>query len=180
MKIETDRLILREWEDRDIPSLVVINQDPLVMQHLLKPLTEEEVRALVEMFRCHFKTHGFGLYACVVKETSQCIGFVGLNVPAFVSHFTPCVEIAWRLASTAWGHGYATEAARSVLKEAFTTFGLQEVVAFTVPRNKRSIHVMDKLGMKRDLEGDFDHPKVPAGHPLLRHVLYRIQATTSF
>ncbi len=143
MKIKTDWLILREWEDRDIPPFVAINQDPLVMQHLLKPLTEE-ARALVETFRRHFKTHGFGLYACVVKETSQCIGFVGLNVPAFVSHFTPCVEIGWRLASTAWGHGYATEAATSVLKEAFTTFGLQEVVAITVPRNKRSIRVMEK------------------------------------
>ena len=97
-----------------------------------------------------------------------------MSIPEFITHFTPCVEIGWRLSSQAWNKGYATEAAKAVLKVGFEQFKLQEIVSFTVPENKRSMRVMTKIGMKRDLNRDFDHPKVPDNHPLKRHVLYRI------
>ncbi len=172
--IHTKHLVLREWEPRDIAPFAAINKDPKVMEYFYKPLTEEETLAMVERFQEHFKKHGFGIYACELKETSGCIGFVGLNIPDFEAPFTPCVEIGWRLSSSVWGKGYAPEAARAVLKAAFTRFGLEEVVAFTVPMNSRSLRVMEKLGMKKDPKGDFDHPRVPEGHSLRRHVLYRI------
>lgn len=172
--IETKRLILREWLPEDLPFFAVINQDPKVMECLLKSLTEEESAAMIEKIKKHFKQNGFGLFACILKQTSNCIGFVGLSIPEFTAHFTPCVEIGWRLSSQAWGKGYATEAARAVLKAGFEQFNLQEIVSFTVLVNKRSIRVMEKIGMKRDLNGDFDHPKVPHNNPLKAHVLYRI------
>ena len=102
------------------------------------------------------------------------IGFVGLSVPSFTSHFTPCVEIGWRLMKEHWGNGYASEAAAACLRFGFENLKLQEIVAFTVPLNKRSIGVMEKIGMSRAPADDFDHPKLSAGHPLQRHVLYRI------
>lgn len=174
VQIETKHLILREWLPEDLPFFAAINQDPRVMECLLKPLTKEETAAMIEKIQRHFKLHGFGLFACILKQTSNCIGFVGLSIPEFTAHFTPCVEIGWRLSSHAWGKGYATEAAKALLKAGFEQFNLQEIVSFTVPTNKRSIRVMEKIGMTRDLNGDFDHPKVPDNHLLKAHVLYRI------
>ena len=173
-RIETERLILREWRPEDLPFFAAINQDPKVMECLLKPLTEVETAAMIEKIQRHFKEHGFGPFACILKQTSNCIGFVGLFVPEFTAHFTPCVEIGWRLSSQVWDKGYATEAARAVLRVGFEQFGLKEIVSFTVPANQRSIRVMEKIGMRRDLNGDFNHPKVPDDHPLKMHVLYRI------
>ncbi len=97
-------------------------------------------------------------------------------VPAFETHFTPCVEIGWRLARAAWGHGYATEAARAALDYAFGTLRLDEVVSMTVPANLRSRAVMERLGMTRLEADDFDHPRLQEGHALQRHVLYRKKA----
>src|SRR5438552_3901183 len=105
-------------------------------------------------------------------------GFVGLSVPRFESHFTPCVEIGWRLAAPYWGRGYATEGARAALAVGFETLGLGEIVSSTVPANLRSRRVMEKIGMARDPDDDFDHPALPEGHRLRRHVLYRIAART--
>jgi RimJ/RimL family protein N-acetyltransferase len=144
------------------------------MEHMWKPLTESETADFIERAQAHFKEHGFGLFACVRKDTSELIGFVGLNIPPWEAPFTPCVEIGWRLAYDAWDQGYATEAARAVLKAGFERFGLKEIVSFTVPKNKRSIRVMERLGMVRDLKGDFHHPRVPLDHPLSLHVLYRM------
>jgi len=174
MKIETKRLILREWRPEDLAPFAEINRDPRVTECLPKPLTERETEAMVEKIGKHFKKHGFGLFACEEKESGKWIGFVGLNVPDFQAPFTPCVEIGWRLAFDAWNRGYATEAARATLRAAFGRYELKEIVAFTVPANRRSIRVMEKLGMLRDWRGDFQHPKFPQGHPLSLHVLYRI------
>ncbi|MEA3178556.1 MAG: hypothetical protein QOI59_2079 [Gammaproteobacteria bacterium] len=102
------------------------------------------------------------------------IGFVGLWVPSFTSHFTPCVEIGWRLAKEHWGNGYATEAAVACLRFGFENLTLQQIVAFTAPLNKRSTAVMERIGMSRNPADDFDHPNVPPGDPLRRHVLYRM------
>ena len=98
---------------------------------------------------------------------------MGLAVPAFEAHFTPAVEVGWRLAAEHWSRGYATEAARAALDYGFTTAGLDEIVSFTVPANSRSRAVMERLGMTHDPADDFDHPRIEPGHPLRRHVLYR-------
>ncbi len=172
--IETKRLLLREWLPRDLAPFTAINQDLEVMEYLFKPLTESETSAMIEKMQKHFEKYGFGLFACVVKETSELIGFVGLNTPTFTAHFTPCVEIGWRLASSAWGKGYATEAAHAVLKAAFEKYNLKEVVSFTVPMNQRSRRVMEKIGMTYNPKDDFCRPEIPLDSPLSYHVLYRI------
>lgn len=172
--IETERLLLRRWRDDDLATFFAINNDPKVIECLPGPLSENETNALIAKFRAHMAQHGFGLCACVLKTTGELIGFVGLNVPAFEAHFTPCVEIGWRLGSGRWGRGYATEAAQAVLEVGFNTYHLDEIVSFTVPHNVRSRNVMDKLGMTRHEEDDFLHPKLPETHSLCRHVLYRL------
>lgn len=172
--LETERLLLRNWQPEDLQPFSLINQDPIVMKHFPNTLDLKQTQALVERIEKHFSEHGYGLYACILKETQQCIGFVGLNQPSFDAPFMPAVEIGWRLAFDCHGKGYATEAARQILNFAFTELGLDEVISFTVPANKPSIRVMEKIGMIRDLNGDFFHPALPAGHPLKLHVLYRL------
>ena len=119
--------------------------------------------------------HGFGLCAAELIEDHSFIGFIGLAVPGFSAHFTPCVEIAWRLSAAAWGRGLATEGAREMVRQAFDVHALRELVSFTVPANVRSRRVMEKLGMTRKTADDFDHPCLAEGHPLRRHVLYRLR-----
>lgn len=172
--IETNRLILRQWQKEDIEVFARINQDPQVMQYFPALLSIEETAALIEHIHQHFLQHGFGPWAATLKPTGELVGFVGLNIPSFEAHFTPCVEILWRLGSEHWGRGYATEAAKEVIKVGFEKHGVKEIVAFTVPANKRSIRVMEKIGMVRDSKDDFYHPKLAPGHPLSKHVLYRI------
>jgi RimJ/RimL family protein N-acetyltransferase len=118
--------------------------------------------------------HGFGLCAVKLRRDGSFIGFIGLNVPSFDAPFTPCVEIGWRLAADCWGQGLATEGAHAIVRYGFETLGLEELVSFTVPANARSRRVIEKLGMTHDPDDDFDHPRLPAGHPLRRHVLYRL------
>lgn len=115
----------------------------------------------------------FGLWAIEVPGVTELAGFVGLSVPDFVAHFTPCVEIGWRLAVQHWGKGYATEGALAVLDYAFTSLQLREVVSFATKENMASRRVMEKIGMIHDEGGDFVHPNLPEGHPLRPHVLYR-------
>lgn len=142
-------------------------------------LSREESDLLANRIEAHFEQHGFGPYAAELVEERAFIGYIGLAIPAFQAHFTsprrPCVEIAWRLAAEYWGRGLATEGARTVVEQAFGELGLSELVSFTVPGNVRSRRVMEKLGMTHDPAEDFDHPDLPAGHPLRRHVLYRLR-----
>jgi len=128
---------------------------------------------MVDRIETRFEEHGFGLWAVELADGKPFIGFVGLAVPAFEAHFTPAVEVGWRLAAEHWSRGYATEAARAALDYGFTTAGLDEIVSFTVPANSRSRAVMERLGMTHDPADDFDHPRIEPGHPLRRHVLYR-------
>ena len=172
-KIETSRLILREWRDQDLQEFAGINQDAKVLEFLPAPLSAQESAEWINRIKKHFIDHGFGLWAAELKDSGELIGYAGLSIPSFEAHFTPCVEIGWRLASKYWGRGYATEAAKKVLEIGFTEFGLKEVVSFTVPANMRSIRVMEKIGMSRDVAGDFYHPKLPRDHALALHVLYR-------
>ncbi len=172
--LETKRLILREWKDEDIPAFAAMNQDPKVMEFFPSTLTPEESESRVDWQRCHFKEHGFCCFAVELKATGEFIGFVGLSIPIFKAHFTPCIEVGWRIASQHWNQGYATEAARAILRAAFEKYGLKEVVSFTAETNKPSIRIMEKLGMRHNPEDDFDHPNIPKDHLLSRHVLYRL------
>ena len=173
--IETARLLLRRWRDDDLLPFAALNADPLVMEHFPGVMTRTESDALADRILRHFEQHGFGPWAVEVKDGAPFVGFVGLMVPRFEAHFTPCVEVGWRLAAQHWGHGYATEGAQAALAFAFQFLNLDEVVSMTTPGNWRSIRVMQKLGMSRKLEDDFDHPLLPDSHPLQRHFLYRIR-----
>ena len=175
MKIlETKRLVLREWEDKDIPPFVAMNQDPEVMKFFPSISSHQETLNLVTRMRKQFNEHGFTGFAVELKTTEEFIGFVGLMIPNFEAHFTPCVEIGWRIAKPYWNQGYATEAARAVLRAAFEKYNLEEIVSFTAAANKPSIRVMEKIGLRRDPKDDFFHPKLPKDHPLAKHVLYRL------
>lgn len=175
MALETPRLILRRWRSSDRPPFASINSDPKVMEFFPAPLTATQSDALVAKIEDHFRKHDFGLYAAELRSDATFIGFVGLNVPTFHAHFTPCIEIGWRLSSDVWGQGLATEGAQAVINYARDALRLKEVVSFTVPRNLRSRRVMEKLGMAHDTADDFDHPELPPGHRLRPHVLYRLR-----
>jgi len=173
--IQTERLLLRQWKEEDREPFYRMNSDPRVMEFMPECLTRAESDSLVERIDEHFKKHGFGLFAAELREGRAFIGFVGLAVPSFRAHFTPCVEIGWRLAADYWGRGLATEGARAVVKYAFEALVLDALVSLTVPANARSRRVMEKIGMTHDASDDFDHPNLPEGHSLRRHVLYRMR-----
>jgi len=173
-EIKTPRLVLREWTDVDLPAFAALNADAQVTEFLPKQLSQEESDAMAARIRAHFAQRGFGLWAVTVAGGEPFIGFVGLLVPSFQTPFTPCVEIGWRLAREHWGLGYASEAARAALRHGFIELELPEIVSYTVPMNVRSRAVMERIGMQRNASEDFDHPVLPEGDPLRRHVLYRL------
>lgn len=174
--IETARLLLRRWRPSDRAPFAAINADPAVGRFLpAASLTREASDAMLDRIDTHFADHGFGLWAVDRRHEGDLIGFVGLAHTAFHAHFTPAVEIGWRLASRAWGQGYATEAARAVVDHAFTALDLGEIVSFTVPENAPSRRVMERIGMCHDPADDFDHPRMPPGDRLSCHVLYRLR-----
>ncbi|HTF56046.1 MAG TPA: GNAT family N-acetyltransferase [Planctomycetota bacterium] len=178
-EIRTPRLLLRGWRDGDVEHFAELNADPRVMEHFPAPFSPAETATMVARIRAHFDEHGFGLWAVEVPGVAPFIGFTGLSRPRFQARFTPCVEVGWRLAFDHWGRGYATEAAKAALAFGFEGLGLAEIVSFTAPINRRSIRVMEKLGMTRNPADDFDHPGVAAGHPLRPHVLYRLASPLS-
>ena len=170
--LSTPRLRLRPWRESDLAAFAALNADPAVMEHFPSIPSREESDAMARRIMAKMESQGWGLWALEVIGGEPFIGFTGLNVPDFDSYFTPCTEIGWRLARSAWGHGYATEAAHAALAFGFGSLGLEEIVSFTAVTNKRSMAVMERLGMRRD--GEFDHPRVAQGNPVRRHVLYRI------
>jgi RimJ/RimL family protein N-acetyltransferase len=200
--LTTQRLILRPWRETDREGFARLNDDPAVMEFMPRRLSRDESDATAASIQAAIERRGWGFWAVEVKggggggvhaagegvaagaahaadegaaaHAGAFIGFVGLSVPSFTSHFTPCVEIGWRLAKEHWGNGYASEAAAACLRFGFEKLKLRQIVAFTVPLNKRSIGVMKRIRMSRDPADDFDHPKLSEGHPLRRHVLYRI------
>lgn len=175
--LETPRLRLRRWRPGDAEAFAGLNADPRVMEHFPAALDRGESDRLLAGMEAHFQAHGFGEWALELKDNGAFIGFAGLAKVGFEARFTPAVELAWRLDPVHWGLGYATEAAKAALEAAFGVLGLSELVAFTVPANRRSIAVMQRLGMAPD--GLFEHPKLPEGHHLRTHVLYRIQSERS-
>jgi RimJ/RimL family protein N-acetyltransferase len=173
--LRTGRLLLRPWCDSDLAAFAALNADPQVMEYLPSMLGRAESDALAARLRTFIESRGFGLWAVEVPSSEPFVGFVGLHVPDFEAPFTPCVEVGWRLARTSWGRGYATEAARAAVDDGFGRLGLTEILSWTVPANERSWRVMERLGMRRSPAEDFDHPKLAEGHPLRRHVLYRLR-----
>lgn len=174
MELTTDRLLLRQWRESDREPFAAMNADPAVMEHFPALQTREQSDALIDRNRPAIEERGWGLWALEVRDTGEFIGFTGLSVPSFEAHFMPAVEIGWRLIKGAWGNGYATEAARASLAYGFGPAGLDEIVSFTTTTNLPSQRVMQRIGMTHDDAGDFDHVRLPAGHRLQRHVLYRI------
>jgi RimJ/RimL family protein N-acetyltransferase len=172
-ELRTPRLWLRRWRPEDREPFAALNGDARVMEYFPGTLAREQSDALASRIESQLAQRGYGLWAVEVPGATAFAGFIGLSVPAFDAPFTPCVEIGWRLAAEHWGRGYAPEGARAVLDLAFADLGLAEVVSFTAAGNARSRRVMEKIGMVTRAADDFDHPLVPAGHWLRRHVLYR-------
>lgn len=173
--LETERLLLRRWTDADREPFAAMNADPRVMEFLPGVLTREESDSMIENIESHFDNRGFGLFATELKSEKKLIGFIGLHVATFEAHFTPCIEIGWRIAAEYWGKGLATEGSREVIRYAFERLRLESLVSFTVAENVASRRLMEKLGMTHDPADDFDHPRLPPGHRLRRHVLYRLK-----
>ncbi len=173
--LQTQRLILRGWQQSDLEPFAQMNADAEVMKYFPATLSRAESEELVERIEHHHQAYGFGLWAVEERSTGAFIGFIGLNMPTFEAHFTPTVEVGWRLAKAFWGKGYATEGARSALYYGFEIIGLSEIVSFTAQLNLRSVAVMKRLGMTHQEADDFDHPGLPSGHPLQKHVLYRLK-----
>lgn len=174
--IRTKRLILRPWTQADFEPFAQLNADPRVMEYFPSTLSRIESDRQAEKISHLISKQGWGLWAVSIPGIAEFIGFVGLNPVTFSAHFTPAVEIGWRLAYDFWGRGYALEGALAALNYAFATLHLKEVVSFTAIQNMRSIRLMEKLGMHHDPKDDFDHPNLPEGDPLRRHVLYRINS----
>lgn len=172
--LATDRLTLRRWREADLAPFAALNADQTAMRFMPGVMTAEETRSLIGRFEEHFQAHGFGVWAVEAVGVAPFVGFVGLQRVGFEAPFTPAVEIGWRLAPAYWGRGYATEGARAALRFGFEELNLDQVLSFTVPANKASWSVMERIGMTRDPGGDFDHPRLPVGHALRRHVLYRM------
>jgi RimJ/RimL family protein N-acetyltransferase len=169
--IRTERLVLRSWREADRDPWAALNADPEVMRYFPSTYDRQRSDAAFTAISTQLDDRGWGLWA--VDHDGEFIGFTGLAVPRFAAAFTPAVEIGWRLARDAWGHGFATEAASSVLTFAFEELGLDEVVSFTSVVNERSRRVMERIGMTHDPRDDFDHPDIEVGNYLGPHVLYR-------
>jgi len=194
----TNRLLLRPWCEADRKHFAMVNADPIVMEHFPGTLTQMESDAMVDRIQSGFAERGWGLWAVEllarhrgmkpedetnhpVSDAAQrlsprpgFIGFVGLAIPRYEAHFTPCVEVGWRLERRAWGFGFATEAARASLHFGFETLKLDQIVSTTAVSNIRSQRVMQRLGMNHNPCDNFDHPLLPDDHRLRRHVLFRL------
>lgn len=167
-ELHTERLTLRRWREADRPAFRALNADPAVMATIGSPMSVEQSDAFMDRIEAHFEQHGYGLWC--VDLAGAALGFTGLSRP----WFRDGVEVGWRIRSEFWGRGYAPEAATECLRFAFGQLGLPEVISFTAASNHRSQRVMDKIGLARVPDGDFEHPSVPEGNPLRPHVLYRI------
>ncbi len=176
--LSTERLLLRRWRASDRAPFADLNADTVVMEHFPATLSRAESDAFVDRVEAHFDCEEFGLWAVELVESAEFAGFVGLWPATFDAHFTPAVEVGWRLARPFWGSGLAPEAAAAAIADGFERLEVDEIVSFTATSNLNSRRVMEKLGMRRDPADDFDHPSVPEGSPIRRHVLYRLAAPT--
>ena len=172
--IKTKRLVLRPWQEEDLEPFSKLNTDARVMEFFPSILSRQESDQFAKRLAMKLKEQGWGVFAVSVPGISEFIGYIGLAKVSFEAHFTPAVEINWRLDYDFWGQGYATEGARACLELGFETLNLTEIVSMTAIQNTRSQRVMEKIGMHNDPKENFDHPKL-ADHWLTKHVLYRIK-----
>ncbi|WP_321789402.1 GNAT family protein [Burkholderia pyrrocinia] len=177
-RIETERLTLRRWRLTDAGALSAMHEHPDVTAWLARgPMPIDEASDVIAGFEAHFDAHGFGTWAVERRADAMLIGLCGLSHEARATHpMAPCVEIMWRQARHAWGRSYVAEAAAAALVDGFDRIGLGEIFAWTANTNLRSQHVMQRLGMQRQPARDFDHPALPEGHALRRHVVYATRA----
>jgi RimJ/RimL family protein N-acetyltransferase len=177
MRLETERLILRHWRDEDRPIYAGYCADPQTRRYYPDLLTAEQTNANIDRYIASLAADGFGYLAVERKDNGAFLGDVGLSRVGedlrLMLPGQPAVEMGWYLGREHWGQGFAPEAARAWLAYAFGSLALPEVVAFTATTNRPSQRVMEKIGMRRDLGADFEHPLVPAGHRLRPHLLYR-------
>lgn len=171
-ELRTERLLLRRWREDDRAPFAALNADPVVMEHFPAVLTCDQSDAFVDRIKAHFDEHGDGLWA--LEADGAFLGFTGLAWQTYEADFTPALEVGWRLARTAWGRGYASEAARAALHRGFEH--VESIISTTAVTNERSQRVMQRLGLRPD--GHFDHPRVPLGHPVRPHLLYRADRDT--
>lgn len=168
-------IVLRQWIDADLEPFASMNADAEVMRFFARRLTADKSRQALQRFRDGIDQRGWGLWA--IEVNGEFAGFTGLSEPKFSAHFTPCVEIGWRLLQKFWGHGIAFAAARQAEDYAFSVLKLEQLVSFTTESNSRSRKLMERLGFSHDPGDDFERPSLEQGHPLLHHVLYRKDAT---
>ncbi|MBV1854793.1 GNAT family N-acetyltransferase [Catellatospora tritici] len=171
IEIATERLILRDWRETDLPAWAAINADPEVREHLGPVWDEARSAASIAHYQEAYRRNGFGFWAVEQRDSGELIGLAGID-PVEPEVPFEGVEIGWRLARSAWGHGYASEAARVVLEFGFQTVGLDEILAITLAGNVRSQAVMRRIGMTHAADLDFDHRETPDGE-VFRHVVYR-------
>jgi RimJ/RimL family protein N-acetyltransferase len=167
---ENNEVLLRQWNDTDFVPFAEMNSDPEVMRYLI-PLTRSESLESLNRIRKDLAQRGWGVWA--VEVEGKFAGMLGLHVSEWKLPFSPCTEVLWRLRKEFWGRGIAYLAATKAIDHGFSKAKLEEIVSFTTPQNIRSIRLMERLGFERDLDGDFDHPALPLGSPLRRHILYR-------
>ena len=175
MTIRTERLILRQWQQEDFEPFAKLNNNLQVMEYFPSTLSRQESDDLAQKILSKIENEGWGPWAVSIPNVAEFIGFIGLSVPTFQAHFTPTIEVEWRLDPKFWGNGYATEGALACLRYGFETLNLEEIVSFTAVQNIRSRAVMERIGMYHDPKDDFDHPRLAEGHRLRRHVLYRLE-----
>ncbi len=168
---------MRRWREDDRAPFAALNADPEVTRFLGATLSCAQSDALIDRIEAGFAPEGFGLWALELADGGELLGFTGLQAVPEQMPFAPAVEVGWRLARRAWGHGYATEAARVAIAYGFGAAGLDEIVSFTTAANRRSRAVMERLGMTRDPTEDFEHPQLAASSPVRPHVLYRLTAS---
>ena len=177
--IETDRLLIRQWRDEDLDPFFYLNSNPEVMRYFPKLLSRKESDSFAHKVSAQIDKNGYSFWAIEWKGRSEFVGTMGINDVNFKAHFTPAIEIGWRLDNKFWRKGLGFEGAKAILDYAFNSLMIKEVVSFTSSINKSSIGLMEKIGMKRDTRGDFDHPNVEASNPLRSHILYRIGVSNS-
>jgi ribosomal-protein-alanine N-acetyltransferase len=174
LELRTERLLLRRWTPGDRGPFAELNADPDVMEFFPALLSRADSDAFVDRIEASFEQHCFGLWAAELFGSGEFIGYIGLWPATFDAHFTPAIEVGWRLARRHWGSGYAPEGARAAVADGFDRLGVDEIVSITAAINHRSRRVMEKLGMTHDPLDDFEHPALPVGHALRPHVLYRM------
>ena len=168
--IETPRLLLRRWQDSDLEPYVRLNADTEVMRYFPVPYSSSQTKAFYDLIQQEFADYGYGLYATEEKASGRFMGYIGFHHAKLAVNFCPCIEIGWRLDKAFWNKGYATEGAKACLDYGFSHLGFEKVYSFTAIVNLPSERIMQKIGMK--LEGHFEHPDIPEGHPLRSHVFY--------